>query len=872
LNQLPGVFGFIFHSDQKIMCAASFRMLWLIPALFIGSACGAQQIKNIKVAVTNPSSSVRSATDIVIPIAEIRKVAPDFKPGAMIVTVSDASTMEEDASVLQTEELPSQVDDLDGDGKADELAFQLDLAPHQTRIVTISYGEGARIWRLRGDYKQRTAALFSRKIEGLGWESERVAFRIYFDSRNAIDIYGKRRPTLQLSMYASPDYAYHEESPEGRDMFKVSDSIGIGAVAAMIDGKLIKVADVKERKWRILASGPVRSIVELEYDGWNAAGKIMHLQSRITQWAGERGFEHTISADCGDGFEFATGLPVKPGITPVNSGKDSPATWIASWGEQVVAPGATATQEIPGQNLGLAVLTLAKGAKIGNDAKNNLVEFHLNGGSAGWYALAAWDQEGSNRKIAFRNDKGTEERQPIVLPSDGIKNREQFLNAVKDQADRMALPATFQILSRAAGPEPAPADTLVRHESKNVDQAVGLLRQEIDRTATTWEPILRATPEPISTKAGRGFFTEGDNNSGEWQTQNGYYWTGSFWIAELWQMYATTHDEKYRKWAELWGSKLIGQESEDNHDAGFLNYYSAALGYDLTQDKALLSSAMRGAARLEQLFNPKSQLIASWSLDGDDTIVDTMMNLQLLWWASDRSGDQKWRDIGRKHALRTAEWFVRPDGSVFHSVHYNPGDNRQELQLHGGSSKDTLLKLENTAAPGELVFRHTHQGYGPDTTWSRGLGWAIYGFSVAYSETHEPEFLTTAQRIADYALENLPSDSVPWYDFDDEGVHFRNRDTSAAAIIAGGLFRLSAISTDPARAKNYRDAGERIVQSLIDRYLTPVGENDHTPPGVLRHGSSVRPHDSMLIYGQYYLLEDLLWLQQHKRPAPSPAK
>jgi unsaturated chondroitin disaccharide hydrolase len=854
------------------MSSAYFRMLWLVPALFIGSACGAKQIKNIKVAVTNPSSNARSAADIAIPIAEIRKAALDFKPGAMIVTASNASTMEEDASVLQTEELPSQADDLDGDGRADELAFQVDLAPHQTRIVTISYGEGARIWRLRGDYKQRTAALFSRKIEGLGWESERVAFRIYFDPRNAIDIYGKRLQTLQLAMYASPDYAYHEESPEGRDMFKVGESIGIGAVAAMFDGKLVKVADVKERKWRILASGPVRSVVELEYDGWNAAGKIIHLQSRITQWAGERGFEHTISADCGDSFEFATGLPVKPGITPVNSGKDSPATWIASWGEQVVAPGAIATQEIPGQNLGLAVLTLAKGAKTGNDAKNNLLEFHLNGGSAGWYALAAWDQEGSNRKIAFRNDKGTEERQPIVLPSDGITSREAFLIAVKNQADRMALPPTIRILSSAASPEPAPADTLVRHESKTVDQAVELLRQEIDRTATTWEPILRVTPEPISTKAGRGFFTEGDNNSGEWQTQNGYYWTGSFWIAELWQMYATTHDEKYRKWAELWGSKLIGQESQDNHDAGFLNYYSAAVGYDLTQDKTLLSSAMRGAERLEQLFNPKSQLIASWSLDGDDTIVDTMMNLQLLWWASNRSGDQKWREIGRKHALRSAECFVRPDGSVFHSVHYNPGDNRQEFQLHGGSSKDTLLKLENTAAPGELVFRHTHQGYGPDTTWSRGLGWAIYGFSVAYSETHEPQFLTTAQRIADYALENLPSDSVPWYDFDDEGVHFRNRDTSAAAIIAGGLFRLSTISTDPIRAKNYRDTGERIVQSLIDRYLTPVGENDHTPPGVLRHGSSVRPHDSMLIYGQYYLLEDLLWLQQHKRPAPSPAK
>ncbi len=175
------------------MRKAYFRLLCLLPILFASPAWGAQRIKNIKVAVSNPSSTARSAADVVIPIAGIRMVAPDFKPGAVIVTVSDASTLDEDASVLQTKELPSQVDDLDGDGKADELAFQVDLAARQTRIVTISYGEGARIWRLRGDYKQRTAALFSRKIEGLGWESERAAFRIYFDPRNAIDIYGKRR-------------------------------------------------------------------------------------------------------------------------------------------------------------------------------------------------------------------------------------------------------------------------------------------------------------------------------------------------------------------------------------------------------------------------------------------------------------------------------------------------------------------------------------------------------------------------------------------------------------------------------------------------------------------------------------------------------
>jgi unsaturated chondroitin disaccharide hydrolase len=853
------------------MRKAYFRSLSLLPILFACPAWGAQRIKTIKVAVSNPTSTARRAADVVIPIAEIRKVAPDFKPGALIVTTSDASTLQEDAAVLQTEELPSQVDDLNGDGKADELAFQVDLAPDQTRIVTVSYGEGARIWRLRSDYKQKTAALFSRKIEGLGWESERVAFRIYFDTRNAIDIYGKRRLTLQLAMYASPDYAYHEESPHGRDMFKVGDSIGIGAVAGMVDGKLIKVADVKDRKWRILSSGPVRSLAELEYDGWNAAGRIIHLRSRITQWAGERGFEHAISADAGNTFAFVTGLPVKPGIFPVNSEKDSSVTWIASWGEQVVAPGATATEEIPGQNLGLAVLTTAQGAERREDGRNHLVEFRLKDGSAAWYAMAAWDQEGSNREVGHWNELDKQGHPSFVLPSDGVGTRDQFLSAVKEQANRMALPATFRILSSAASAEPAPADTRVRHEARTVEQALGLMHQAVDRTATTWEPILRATPEAISSNKGQGFFTEGDNQSGEWQKQNGYYWTGSFWVGELWQLYGATREEKYRQWAQLWGAKFIGQESQENHDAGFLNYYSAALGSDLTGEVALRASAMRGAERLEQLFNPKTQLIASWNIDGDDTIVDTMMNLQLLWWATDRTGDEKWRELGKKHALRAAAWFVRPDGSVFQSVHYNPGNNRQDFQLHGGG-RDVELKLDNSAAAGEWVFKHTHQGYGPDTTWSRGLGWALYGFSSASSETHEPVFLATAQRIADYALDNLPSDYVPWYDFDDEGVHYRNRDSSAAAIIAGGLFRLSTVTTDSARASRYRDAGEHIVQSLIDGYLTPVGADDHTPPGVLRHGSSTHPNDAMLIYGQYYLLEDLLWLQQHKRPTTSGKK
>src|SRR4029077_183415 len=152
-------------------------------------------------------------------------------------------------------------------------------------------------------------------------------------------------------------------------------------------------------------------------------------------------------------------------------------------------------------------------------------------------------------------------------------------------------------------------------------------------------------------------------------------------IGELWKMYAHTHDEKYRRWGELWNSKLIGLEAQQNHNAGFLYYYSSAFRYDQTHAPYLRQSALRGADRVVQLFNPKTQLVAAWDVNGDDSIVDTMMNLQLLWWASEQTGDPKWKNIGLKHALRTAEWFIRPDGSVIQSVHYNPGDGRQKVEL-----------------------------------------------------------------------------------------------------------------------------------------------------------------------------------------------
>lgn len=829
------------------------------------AALAVPRIKVLKLVVSNPTDEARGHENVVLSVAELKRVAPDFRAADCIVTTSDASTLEEDAATLQTTELASQADDLDGDGKYDELAFQIALKPRQSRVVTVAYGDAAAIARIRGDYPARTHAKFAQKFEGMGWESEQTAWRLYFDPRNAIDLFGKRRPGLYLEMFGAPEYDYHEESPEGRDIYKIGDALGLGSIGALVEGKAVRVSDVTERSWRIVGAGPVRAVVELNYKGWKVGGRVVNLKSRITQWAGERGFDHRVAAEGAEGLTLVTGLPRKPGLEENSSapGADA-ATWRATWGRQVLKTGATAVESLPDQNLGLAVIVPAAGVRpVADDQLNLLVAPVVTQGAGVWHVLAAWDQEGSERLAVTAPSAAMKYRYGTMsLPADGVRTREGFVTLVEQTARRLARPAQVSLVSKAAAPQSAPPDTLSPGRSKTYAEAVGLLRRAAERTAAKWEPVLSKSPQQEAEKyTGLGFFTEGDNRTGEWKEQKGFFWTGNFWVGQLWLHHAKTGDARFRRWAELWNAHLLGKEGGENHDTGFLNYYSSVFAYGQTKDAKYREGGLRAAARLKQLYNPTTELVAAWAVGGDDTIIDTMMNLQIWWWASKETGDPAWRELGLKHALRTSEWLVRPDGSVIQSVHYNPGDNRQEFN----SSAVQPFPYPNSARPGERVFAHTHQGFASDTSWSRGTAWALYGFAVAHAETKDPRMLATAERIASFVLARLPEDGVPWYDFDDEGVHFRNRDTSAAALIAGGLLRLSELTSDRARASLYRREGERITQSLVDRYLTPVAAGDPTPPGVLRHGSSTRPSDVSLIYGDYYLLETLLWLEEHPR-------
>src|SRR5258708_17344292 len=153
----------------------------------------------------------------------------------------------------------------------------------------------------------------------MGLESKRISFRLYFDKRNAIDLYGKARPSLQLKRYATPGYIYHNYSPDGRDIYLVADALGIGAVAGWVNGVAEHVSEVDNRSWRIISTGPVRAIVELTYQGWKVGGRSVNLRDRITQWAGERGFTQTITSDNAADLVFATGLTQQQNIPALQS-------------------------------------------------------------------------------------------------------------------------------------------------------------------------------------------------------------------------------------------------------------------------------------------------------------------------------------------------------------------------------------------------------------------------------------------------------------------------------------------------------------------------------------------------------------------------
>ncbi len=314
-------------------------------------------------------------------------------------------------------------------------------------------------------------------------------------------------------------------------------------------------------------------------------------------------------------------------------------------------------------------------------------------------------------------------------------------------------------------------------------------------------------------------------------------WTSGFYPGCLWYMYEHTGDEKFLEAAKHF--TLNVQEQQYNggtHDLGFMINNSFGNGYRLTSDPAYREVVIQSARTLSTRFNPNVGCTRSWDHNQDKwqfpVIIDNMMNMELLFWVAKETDDQEMYDLAVSHSETTMKNHFREDNSSWHVIDY-----------------DTIT--------GEVLHRHTHQGYAHESAWARGQAWGLYGFTMVYRETGDQKFLDQAQKIADFMLnhENLPEDMVPYWDFNAPNIPDEERDASAGAILCSGLYELST-HLGAAGAK-YREAADKILTSLSsDKYRAPVGENHNF---ILMHSVGSKPADSEvdvpLIYADYYFIE-----------------
>lgn len=339
------------------------------------------------------------------------------------------------------------------------------------------------------------------------------------------------------------------------------------------------------------------------------------------------------------------------------------------------------------------------------------------------------------------------------------------------------------------------------------------------------------------------------DESGKWNYISYKDWTSGFWPGTLWYAYEASGDDKLKIAADEFSRQLIplSQEPAFDHDLGFQIFNSFGNGYRLTGNPEYKKIILATADTLATLYNPTVGTILSWprEVPGVDwplrhnTIMDNIINLELLFWASKNGGNKNLYDIGVRHAEVTMENAFRPDGTSFHVVVYDK---------------------EN----GKAVKQITHQGYSDESMWARGQSWAIYGYTMVYRETRDPKFLAFARKVTDVYLDNLPADLVPYWDFNDPEIPNAPRDASAAAVVASALFELSTLTNEKEISKQYFEKGEAMLKSLSENYQTK-GNNTALLTKVTGHKPNGTEINASINYADYYYIEALLRYKNLKK-------
>lgn len=371
----------------------------------------------------------------------------------------------------------------------------------------------------------------------------------------------------------------------------------------------------------------------------------------------------------------------------------------------------------------------------------------------------------------------------------------------------------------------------VRAESpreKWVDEQLSYCRNQIEKTLTLL-PNDSVLPRSI------------DSDSNTWRTTDPYDWTSGFWPGILWYNYINSNclSDKLKAVAYTERQRpLVGEQHVPDHDIGFQLLCSFGHAYANTGRDEYRQFLLDGADKLANLYNPKVGTILSWPHavrnEGwpHNTIMDNMMNLQLLFFASANGGPKEYRDMAISHARKTMENQFRPDFTSYHVALYD-------------------------SISGQFIRGCTNQGLNDDSFWARGQAWGIYGFTVVYRETQDKDFLRFVEKITDVYLAKLPEDFIPYWDFSDPDIPNAPRDASSAAIVASALLELSQLEDDPACANKYFLTAEMMLRSLSsERY-----QSRDSNAAFLMHCTGNLPAgyeiNSSINYADYYYIEAL---------------
>lgn len=328
-------------------------------------------------------------------------------------------------------------------------------------------------------------------------------------------------------------------------------------------------------------------------------------------------------------------------------------------------------------------------------------------------------------------------------------------------------------------------------------------------------------------------------STGKYEFSSSEWWCSGFYPGTLLYLYEQTKDQSLYSEAERI-LKVLEKEKNNTstHDLGFMMYCSFGNANRIAPKPEYKDILLTSARSLSTRFNPNVGCIKSWDSKAGDflVIIDNMMNLELLFWATKVSGDSSFYKIAVTHANTTIKNHFRPDHSSYHVLNYD--------------TETGVVKQKRTA-----------QGAADGSAWARGQAWGLYGFTVMYRETKDPVYLEQANRIARFILDhpNLPADKVPYWDFNAPGIPDALRDASAASIMASALLELSGY-VDGERSKEYIGIAEKMLKTLSGTsYKAAPGTNGGF---ILAHGVGHMPNkteiDVPLTYGDYYFIEALI--------------